>query len=299
MGILGDALGMAGSAISAPGDYTRGLLAGRPGERMGGRDLLRHYGLAGEEDNWGNFLGGMATDVLTDPLTYATMGMGAGGGGAAAGSLFGKIGPRYGSSAAKLAELAIPAAEQARGGAALIPEVLGSGAAKSVLHEIPSGSKYLGAGAEALNLQTPAGDVLKIARHNPAAAVAVPDLEGVIQPSRRVVHGGWEVNRVPMAQNVGDKAVADEFMANTRPHLQQYGVDLYDLKPEDIGLVGGKPTLLDMGSYDLTGQVVPPFRQIRGPTPASWRAAGRGAGAAAGVGTNALLQALLGGGGSQ
>lgn len=71
MSLLMDALQGAGSLLSAPGDYTRGVLAGKPGERVGGRDLLRGYGLASDEDNWGNFLGGLATDVATDPLTYA------------------------------------------------------------------------------------------------------------------------------------------------------------------------------------------------------------------------------------
>lgn len=74
------------SAISAPGDYTRGLIAGQPGERMGGRELLRALGLAGEEDTTGNFLAGMATDIATDPLTYA---------GSALGALAGARGARY------------------------------------------------------------------------------------------------------------------------------------------------------------------------------------------------------------
>lgn len=283
MGFLSDALGMVGSAVSAPGDYTRGALAGKFGERMGGRELLRHYGLAGEEDNWGNWLAGMATDVATDPLTYAGAFMGAGG----ASSLFGKLGPRLGANAAKLSELAIPAAERAKGGASLVGEVLGSPAAKSVLHEIPSGSKYLGAGAESLNLQTPAGDVLKILKHNPAAAIDVPAVEGVIQPTRRVVHGGFEVNRVPLASNVGDKAVYDSAREMV-PGLNSKGIDVFDLKPEDVGLIGGKPTILDMGSID---QMTPkPFRQIVGRTPASWRAAGSLGGASA----NPLLRALLG-----
>lgn len=35
-----------------------------------GRDVLRHYGLAGRRDTWGNFAGGLALDVATDPLTW-------------------------------------------------------------------------------------------------------------------------------------------------------------------------------------------------------------------------------------
>lgn len=56
-------------ALSMPGDYTRGLLAGRPGERVGGNDLLRNYGV--EIDN--PILSSIAdfgVNLATDPLTY-------------------------------------------------------------------------------------------------------------------------------------------------------------------------------------------------------------------------------------
>ena len=36
--------------------------------RLGGRGLLRKAGLVGEEDNWGNFLAGLGTQILLDPL---------------------------------------------------------------------------------------------------------------------------------------------------------------------------------------------------------------------------------------
>ncbi len=68
----GGTVSRVGEALSAPGDYTRGALAGRPGERVTGRELNRHLGLAGEEDNWWNFAGGLVTDLATDPLTYVT-----------------------------------------------------------------------------------------------------------------------------------------------------------------------------------------------------------------------------------
>lgn len=55
-------------AINAPGDLLRGAVAGRVGERMAGRDLLRAYGLAGPRDNWGNFLGGMLAEAVVDPM---------------------------------------------------------------------------------------------------------------------------------------------------------------------------------------------------------------------------------------
>lgn len=68
--LTGGTLSRVGDALSAPGDYVRGALAGKLGERVTGRDLLREYGLVGEEDNWGNFVAGTVADVATDPLSY-------------------------------------------------------------------------------------------------------------------------------------------------------------------------------------------------------------------------------------
>lgn len=70
--VAGGTLSRVGDALSAAGDYTRGFLAGRPGERLGGRELLRERGLIGEEDNWGNFFLGTAVDIATDPLSYVS-----------------------------------------------------------------------------------------------------------------------------------------------------------------------------------------------------------------------------------
>lgn len=72
-------LSTAGWLLDTPGAMLRGLLAEGPGkalsalwdssdERVSGRDLLRAYDLAGNEDNWGNFAGGMAAEMLLDPL---------------------------------------------------------------------------------------------------------------------------------------------------------------------------------------------------------------------------------------
>ncbi|NBV87929.1 MAG: hypothetical protein EBR88_00165 [Betaproteobacteria bacterium] len=69
---VGGTVGRLGSALSAAGDYTRGVLAGTPGERVTGRELLRSQGLVGDEDNWGNFFAGLATDIATDPLSYVS-----------------------------------------------------------------------------------------------------------------------------------------------------------------------------------------------------------------------------------
>jgi hypothetical protein len=66
----------AGWLFDTPGALVRGVLAGKPlsflgtsDERVTGRELLRQYGMIGDQDTWGNFAGGLAAEVLLDPLT--------------------------------------------------------------------------------------------------------------------------------------------------------------------------------------------------------------------------------------
>jgi len=70
--VVGGTVSRVGDALSTPGDYLRGVLGGKAGERLTGRDLLREYGLASQDDNWGNFLMGAAADVVTDPLSFVS-----------------------------------------------------------------------------------------------------------------------------------------------------------------------------------------------------------------------------------
>lgn len=75
-----------GWLLDTPGAVVRGGLSGGPGkalsalwdttdERVDGRELLRQYGMVGDQDNWGNFGGGLAAELLLDPLTYASLGL--------------------------------------------------------------------------------------------------------------------------------------------------------------------------------------------------------------------------------
>ena len=70
--VTGGTLSRVGDALAAPGDYLRGALAGKTGERVTGRELNRMAGLAGPEDNWFNFAGGLATELVTDPTALLT-----------------------------------------------------------------------------------------------------------------------------------------------------------------------------------------------------------------------------------
>jgi hypothetical protein len=81
-------LAAAGWLLDTPGALVRGVLAGKPlsvfgssEDRVTGRELLRQYGMVGDEDTWGNFGTGLAAELLLDPLTYlnpfAALGKGA------------------------------------------------------------------------------------------------------------------------------------------------------------------------------------------------------------------------------
>lgn len=68
-------------ALDTPGAMVRAGLAGQnplgaltqsSDERIDGRELLRQYGLVGDEDNWANFGAGLATEVLTDPMAFVS-----------------------------------------------------------------------------------------------------------------------------------------------------------------------------------------------------------------------------------
>ena len=81
-----------GETLDKPGRAVRGLLAGQPGELLNlipfsdtlgitdpantvtGRDLLRKAGIAGKEDTWGNWLGGLGLEIALDPLNFVTLG---------------------------------------------------------------------------------------------------------------------------------------------------------------------------------------------------------------------------------
>lgn len=75
-----------GWILDTPGAMARGLLSGGPGkaisalwetsdDRVTGRELLRQYGMVGDEDNWMNFTGGIVTEALLDPTTYVSLGL--------------------------------------------------------------------------------------------------------------------------------------------------------------------------------------------------------------------------------
>jgi len=74
-----------GWLLDTPGAFVRGTISGLmdgdplkgargilapSDERVSGRELLRQAGMVGNEDTWGNFIGGLAGEIVTDPFLY-------------------------------------------------------------------------------------------------------------------------------------------------------------------------------------------------------------------------------------
>jgi hypothetical protein len=61
-----------GYVLDTPGSLMRGVMGGRPGERLSGRDLFEQWGLLGENQEGFDMgdVAGFAGDVLLDPLNF-------------------------------------------------------------------------------------------------------------------------------------------------------------------------------------------------------------------------------------
>ena len=73
----GQGISAALQAIDTPRAYFQGWLAGKPGERVSGEELLDTYGLLPSEHamgGWGRPLAGFAAEALGDPLNIFTLG---------------------------------------------------------------------------------------------------------------------------------------------------------------------------------------------------------------------------------
>jgi hypothetical protein len=100
-----------GWILDTPGSMMRGLLSGGPSkavsalwddseDRVTGRELLQQYGMAGEENTWGNFAGGLAAEILLDPLSWVGPGLLGKGAKTTAGGLAGRAGLLEGADVA-------------------------------------------------------------------------------------------------------------------------------------------------------------------------------------------------------
>ena len=295
-GVLG---GRPGEALAAvPFSDSLGLTD--PGNRVSGSDLLRQLG-ADPGDGLGGTLAGMGVEMATDPLTWAGAGLG-GLLGKRAGAAAMARGPRYETSADDLARMVGGTVNDApHGGYAPTPmmdladlpspasggsvvdnplaglgredlpqfhldRILQSPHAARVLSEVPPGSSYLGSGAEALALRTPAGDVVRIgsetpyALGRPASDAMLPATRAVDVPDAIQNFGRRDttlrVERTPFASHVGDRAVLSPRdpatmlrpMDDVAQRLRADGLEFWDNHAGNVGMYQGRPVAIDPGA---------------------------------------------------
>lgn len=261
---IGDALGGLGDLASAPGDYLRGALSGRLGERAGGRDMLASWGLD-PGDGLGGRIAGFGAELATDPLTYLGGAIGRGLGGMASRAAE-AAGPGYATGKGDLYRmLSEYSANADRTGQALasrrVENILAHPNADRLMSEIPEGSNILGAGAEGIAFGTPHGDVARLGRVLGEAG-GRPAADSVLQATRAAEYGGgstpWLAERVPKAANVGDAAFwnARDPATMMRPlddldkALAGSGLKLGDRTLDNVGVLGGRPVVIDPGAVE-------------------------------------------------
>lgn len=319
MSALLDALGYAGDLLDKPGRAVRGLLSGRPDElasflpfsdtlgltsqdnRASGEDVLQHqFGVDG------GMLGGMATEIATDPLALfgGLAGRVLGGRASAAAAA---RGPRYGTTADDIQRMArdldtggtmgrvkdtnaawrdVP--NQTTGGVKdtlerwvnpaeerrvddffthpIKHDAPDPTAISRVLSEIHPDSKMVGSGVEAITFRSPSGEVVRVAQ-NPGDA-GRPLTDWMARPNSTTDIGDrFRVERVPFAENIGDKAFWKTRNPNTmttrmddlHQAVRKDGVKFPDDHLGNVGTIGGKPQVIDPGAFrgEYSGATAP------------------------------------------
>lgn len=215
MGILEDALSGAAYVLDTPGSLTRGVLAGRFGERLSGRDLLSSYGLADPEDD--SLMAGVrdiGTSILTDPLTYF--------GGALASKAGRLLSPGMSRfSALRQARSAIPIAKGVEPGG-VIPRIIGGAA------DAPA----------TIVAEQQAADVLG------AMEPVVQDYNFAHPPRATLPFGSsWMSNpnaTSPERAHFGGAVIARDYPAQLVQEARQEGLPLFNVPPELTGSEGYK-----------------------------------------------------------
>lgn len=275
------ALGAVGDALDKPGRAVRGALVGKPQEllaaipfsdtlgitdyadRTSGVDVLRAAGL----DPGDGVLGGLAgfgAEMALDPSTYV---------GGFAGRMLGKAadaaqiakGPGFATTADDLNRMlgdynaAGKGMNEITGNIAgrRVDSILKSPDAARMLSEIPPQSSILGAGAEGIAFKTPDDDVLRIGRLLDGSAPGRPVSPDVLQATRGVDVGDkipFRIERTPFADPVGGGRMFDGYRGMLDDSLADQGLLFSDPHKGNVGLVGGRPLVIDPGAVSA----VPP-----------------------------------------
>ncbi len=126
-------------------------------------------------------------------------------------------------------------------------DILKSRYANDLLAEIPLGTKGLGAGTQALVLETPEGDVIRFNKDQTPR----PDIDGVLQPTVSKKIGGWTVERLPKVITAG---ITNAGVRRLNAKLEAQGYVLIDVsyRNYDSGNLGmlpnGEMVVIDSGA---------------------------------------------------
>lgn len=141
--------------------------------------------------------------------------------------------------------------EPNRVASARLKEILSSPHADAILSEIPTGSRLLGAGREALVLRKPNGDVVRVSKNQ-----SRPNVPEVLQAKSESRHGDHLVEHLPFAEDVGSQDTSVwGHIAKLDKGLRERGYTNRDIGPENVGRVGDRWVFLDPG--EITSNAVP------------------------------------------
>jgi hypothetical protein len=271
MGLL-DTLSYIGEAFDKPGRAVRGLLGGRPEELLAAVPFSDSVGLTDKanrvsgQDLTGLDDGGVmstvaniGTEVATDPLLFAGGLLGRLAGAKASEAAVAR-GPQYGTTTDDLLRMGREGGEEAEQAARIMTDFLDPKDLSRALGELPPNATVLGHGQEAMAFRSPTGEVIRIGDRG-AASGGRPVAEGVLQPTSAIDSGAVRVERLPFAENVGDAGIWQTRNPQTMTTqmddldrtLRQSGLKFDDRHLGNVGVVGGKPAVIDPGALDMSG----------------------------------------------
>jgi hypothetical protein len=190
---------------------------------------------------------------LTDPLSYAGLGLGSRAGAAAGGALERAAlarGPRYGQSANDILGQ-IMAKEPNHN---IIdnfvqhmrqPEL--APIAERLAGEIPKGSVPFNSGVEAVAFRSPTGDVVRLGEMPGGLIKKRPIDPDMLQATRIASAGNFMVDRAPYLHGV-DSPAAQDAAGLLKKNMSGRGIDLRDAHAGNIGFQGTSPKVLDPGA---------------------------------------------------
>lgn len=218
---------------------------------------------------------GVLGTALTDPMSYAGLGLGSKlGARAGAGLERAAIarGPRYGTTAEDLLSqikgintAGLPSVARTPTGDFVHPlynALSGSPHASQIAAELQPGAKIIKAGGEGVSFLNPTGDVTRIGI-TPSGFPGRPMVDEMLQPTRSLMSPGQRsgimTERVPFLTDAGSEA-ASAARSPLADSLREKALNFSDMTPENVGFLKGSPKVLDptaVKSAGFTGDYAP------------------------------------------